>query len=282
MRGAGLALGAALACACGSSPRSSPPSPSVPTRAATAGDALLPRLPPGAALVVELDLARLRANPAVGAVARAVIDGGAAPVDAVPSAAALVDADAVVLAAYAVGRPDAHTLTVVQGGHRPRDGVALTDDVWVLTDEGEAAAILAVAPGASLADDAALMAARAAVMPAAAEGAAIRVAARFDDDARRGLREALETAAAPTALAAWLDVADDLAAIVWVDGVDVGAVTGWRDRLAAVREVRALGLTPPLAAAEVVATRGGATATIVIGPGRLARAVARWQAHGEP
>lgn len=277
MRGAGVAIAIAIAlAACGE--RASPPAPiEVPDRPATVGDPIWARLPPGAALVLEVDLARLRGNPALGAVARDVIDGGGLG-DGAPTAA-LVDADAVVLAAYALGRPDAHTITIVRGGHRPTTAIALDDELWALTDDGVTPTLVTVTPERSLATDDGLRALRAAVMPAAATGAAMRLTARLDDDAQRGLADAFDTESPPRAAAAWLDVADDLAAVVWLDGIAAKTATDWRARVAALREVRLLGLAPAVAATRLAASARGTTATVVIGPGRLARAVARWQAH---
>lgn len=277
MRGAGVALIVAVAlAACGDGAKAPAPI-AVPARAVTAGDAIWARLPAGAALVLEVDLARLRANQALGAVARDVIDGGGLG-DGAPTAA-LVDAELVVLAAYGLGRPDAHTITIVRGGHRPPTATVLPDGLWALTDDGVTPALLAVTPATSLATDDGLRALRAAVMPEAAAGAAMRLTARLDDDARRGLGDAFETATPPGAAAAWLDVADDVAAVVWLDGITPTVAAGWRDRVAALREVRLLGLAPSIDATRLAASGRGTTATVVIGPGRLARAVARWQAH---
>lgn len=267
-----------MACG-GSAPAPAPIS--VPTRAATAGDALLPYVPVGAAVLVELDLARLRANPTVGAVARGLIDGAGAPQDAV-APAALVGAEAAVLATYAPGAPDARTITVVRGGQRPATAVALAVDVWALADEGATADLLAAASTGGVTADRALMAMRAAVMPAGADGAAIRLTARLDGPARRELGSLFDEPRPPAAVAAWLDVADDLATVVWLDGVTPATVEGWRDRVAAALPVRAIGAAPAIAAGRVEARGGGAVATIVIGPGRLARAVARWQARLTP
>ena len=126
------------------------------------------------------------------------------------------------------------------------------------------------------------MATRAAVMPEGADGAAIRLTARLDGPARRELGSLFDEPRPPAAVAAWLDVADDLAAVVWLDGVAPATVEGWRDRLAAMLPVRAIGVAPAIAAARVEARGAGAVATIVIGPGRLARAVGRWQARLTP
>ncbi|MEZ4402249.1 MAG: hypothetical protein R3B06_19650 [Kofleriaceae bacterium] len=284
MRRLGLSLLVALGLgACGGPAR--PPAPAVPFRAATVGDALLARLPRGADLVAELDLARLRANPTVGAAVAALVDGAVAPAGlpsgAEATGALLRGAAAVALAAYRVGTPAASTVTVVRGGARPAQALALGDDVWALADEGMTAAVLGAAGGPQVLDDRALALIRAAPMPAGADGAAIRVAARLDADGAAAVGAALGLAIRPRAIAAWLDVADDLAVVVWLDGVSPAAATALRDRLAALAPVRALGLGPAVAQAQISAHAGAVTATVVIGPRRLARAVARWQARAE-
>lgn len=267
--------------ACGGRGAAAPPV-TVPARATTAGDALLPYVPAGAAVLLEVDLARLRANPTVGAAARGLIDGDGAGGAAAVAPAALAGAAAAVLATYAPGQPEARTITVVRGGQRPATAVALAADIWALADEGETAALLAAPGTGGVTADRALMAMRAAVMPAGADGAALRLTARLDAAARRELGALFDERTPPAAVAAWLDVADDLAAVVWLDGVDATTVAGWRDRLAAALPVRAIGVAPAVAAGRVEARGGGAVATIVIGPGRLARAVARWQAGLTP
>jgi hypothetical protein len=184
-----------------------PPAIAVPARAATAGDALLALAPGGATWTLELDLARLRANPVVGATVAALVDGEAtAPL---PEVASARGAEQVVLVGYASGSPAAHTITLVRGGVAPAAAVAVADGVWAIADEGAVAGLVAVAPGASAADDVELAVVRSRAMPAGAEGAALRLAARLDDDARRALGAALELTEPPRALSAWLDVADD-------------------------------------------------------------------------
>lgn len=280
MRRAGLAALAALALGCGErgAPAQAPKTFAAPVRAGTVGDAILARAPAGADWCLELDLARLRANPTVGAAVTALVDGDA---PALPSAVTARGADAVVLVGYRTGTAEAHTITFVRGGTRPAEAVRLDGELWAVTDEGQTAALLAVAPGRSAVDDLALMAVRAEAMPAAADGASVRLAARLDGEASAGLGELLELGA-PRAVSAWLDVADDLAAIVVLEGGDGAALGRWRDRLAALTEVRALGLAPALADARLERAGAVTRATVVVGPRRLARAVERWQAVGSP
>ena len=252
-------------------------------RAATAGDRLLARVPAGAELVLEVDLARLRGNAAVGAMVSALVDGGAALPVELP--APLAGADAVLLAAYRIGDADATAITIVEGGTRPAAALALEGGAWALADEGEAAGLLAVAAGGpSAAGDAALLAVRAEAMPAAAAGASVRVAARLDAGARASLAASLDVAPAPATISLWADVADDLAVVARLgdrpaQGATLEAV---RDRLAGLAEVRALGLAPAVAEATVAREEAGARGVLVIKPGQLARAVERWRMLAAP
>lgn len=262
----------------------------VPARAATAGEALLARLPPGAELVVEIDLARLRANPVVGAVATAVLAsppalGELGELGAPGAAAPLDGARALVLAAYRVGTPEATTLTVVEGGRRPAGAIELGDERWALVEEGAVAALLATDGGPGLEIDRELLALRAWAMPAAADGASLRVTARLSPAARAALAAALGVDAAPATLSVWGDVADDLAVIARLADAPPAPRPRWlpalvrlRDRAAAAAAVTALGLGPPIAAADIRRDDGGVRVAVVVSPGRLRRAVARWRA----
>lgn len=272
-----VALAVGTACSGGGAAGPMPPSV-IPERSATAGDALLGLLPPGAEVVLEVDLARLRGNAVVGELARSLL---VEPPD-VPGAsgASLGGADAVVLAAYRVGTPEATTLTVGRGGSPPPAALALDGDRWALVADGDAAAVIAARDGADdLAADAAFLATRAWAMPAAAEGAALRLTARLPPVARTALADALAVEAAPAALSLWGDVVDDLAVVVRLSDEALPAVTALRDRLAAVPEVGALGLARPIADADIRRDDDGVRVTVVIAPGRLRRAVDRWSAH---
>ena len=260
----------------------------LPERAATAGDALLAQLPIGAEIVVELDLARLRANPVVGALAADVF-AGAPEVPGGAPAPTLDDAVAVAFGAYNVGTPAASTITVVAGGTPPPEAIELGDDRWALALEGDTAAILATDAGSpSAAGDAALQTARAWAMPAAAEGASLRVAARLGDDARAGLAQVLGIETAPAVVSVWGDVADDLAVIVRLADRPHGKKPAWLPgvarslaRAAALPQVNALGLSRPLHDAEIRREQTGVTVTLIVAPGRLRRAVDRWRAQTE-
>lgn len=283
-----VALAVGTACSGGGAAGRVPPAV-IPERSATAGDALLDVLPPGAEVVLEVDLARLRDNAVVGELARAhLVEPPGLPG---ASGASLGGADAVVLAAYRVGTPAATTMTVVRGGSPPAEAIELGEARWAMVAEGDVAAVLdASGDGDDLAADAAFLATRAWAMPSAAEGAALRLTARLPPVARTALADALGVEAAPASLSLWGDVVDDLAVIVRMsDDASrpragaappwLPAVTALRDRLAAVPEVGALGLARPIADADIRRDDGGVRVTVVIAPGRLRRAVDRWSAH---
>jgi hypothetical protein len=256
----------------------------LPERAPTAGDALLAQLPIGAEIVVEIDLARLRANTVVGPVASEVF---AAPpaIEGAPAAPSLDGASAVAFGAYNIGTPAASTITVVAGGKRPPEALDLGDERWALALEGEVAALLATdAGGPSAAGDAALQTARAWAMPAQADGASLRVAAVLSPEARAGMGEILGVAAAPAVVSVWGDVADDLAIIVRMADKPHGKSPAWLPgvaraltRTASLPPVNALGLSRPILDADVRREKSGVTITMIVAPGRLRRAVDRWR-----
>jgi hypothetical protein len=281
---------AALAACGGAGSRGAGATVNLPERAVTAGDALLTQLPYGAEIVVEVDLARLRANPVVGAIASEMLAAGTPAVAAAGVPAAPLDgATAVAFGAYNIGTPAASTITVVAGGTRPPEGIDLGEDRWALAVEGDTAAILVTdAGGPSVASDGALQTARAWAMPAAAEGASLRIAARLSSDARAGLAQALGVEAAPAVVSVWGDVADDLAVVVKLADHPHGKSPKWLPglartltRAAALPQVNGLGLSPPITDAEIRREPSGVTVTVIVAPGRLRRAVDRWRTHVE-
>lgn len=262
----------------------------------TVPDRMLALLPPGAQIVVELDLARLRANPVVGATfAKAIGDGElvAIPGDVadVP-ASPLASADAIVLAAYGVGTSNAATITMIASA-QPVPGAARIGDAfyalgptdWVGQVEARAVLALGTTPVAA---DEELLRLRDHAMPAGAPGASLRLTARLPFDARIALARQTGLESAPAQLSVWADVVDDFVIIVDADAADPGEKTTKKAvarleamlraalrALAASTEARALGLPSSLARAKLVA-RGTWIRTIVaVGPGHLARVVAR-------
>ena len=265
-------------CACGSSSEPPPERPiPVPARAATAGNALLALAPAGADVVLEVDLARLRQNQVVGPVlARLSALGGdeteragtgeapalplVAGADFASSLAILRSVDAIVICAYDVGTERARALTLMTGVGA--DQLALVRDRGRRLDTGagpdapgpvwamgplellDQASALSAGSEPSLAEDRALLAVRARVMPPAAPGASLRAAARLSFEARVALAGQLGLDRVPANMALWGDVADDLA-IVAAFGTDPGeasslarALTSLRARIAGLPWLR--------------------------------------------
>ena len=289
-----LSLAVVIA-ACGGGAHERVP-PRAPARPVTAADRILPLLPEGAQVIVELDLARLRANQVVGPVARRALDRLAADthVPGLPftvTGSPLAGADTVVYAAYGIGTQQAATITVlatkgdVPGGVRlAPDLVALGPEDWVSQVEARAA-IDAKTP---LAAPAELRALRDHAMPQEATGAILRVTARLPFDARVALAQKMGLDMAPARLSLWADIADDLAIVLDADAADPGdragkdaarrlahVVRGTLNAVADDAMVRALGVPNSLADAHLIAQGTWVRAIIAIGPRHLARAVQR-------
>jgi len=278
----------------------------VTTRAPTPGEDVLALLPEGAQVIVELDLARLKANAAVGETAKQALGafGADSHVPGLPLSvmgSPLANADRVVLAAYGVGTAQAATLTVlttkadVPGGVRiSPELVALGPEDWV----GQLEARAAVAAQHPLAVPEAVLKLRDHAMPQGATGAVVRITARLPFDARVALARMTNVDAAPAQLALWCDVADDLAIVVDTDAVDPGdrdpksakdsarrlahTIRGVLGALADTPAIRALGVPTSLADARLV-TEGSWVRTIVdVGPRHLARVAERARAMLAP
>lgn len=256
MRWAHIVAVAVLGCGGGAGA----PAPATPAAPPAVGiERILAMLPQGAQVVVELDLARLRANPVIGGVVtralagatgepaagprgpaaawlRTVLRGDAAAGEPAAGDAPLAVADQVVLAAYGVGTAEAATLTLlaaprdIAGATRLAEGVyAVGPPAWVeqvqqrvaLAGTGEAAFAIRPAPE--------LLALRAHAMPAGAPGASLRITARLSFDARIALARQTGIDTAPAQLSAWGDVADDVAIVIDCDASDPGgAASGGR------------------------------------------------------
>jgi hypothetical protein len=225
----------------------------VPWRAATAGDPVLARLAPAPDLIVELDLARLRANPVIGELAAARL-GDLEPLLDVE----LDAASTVVLASYRVGSDEAATVTIVDGE--------------------VAAGPPELVEGAGVGEDRMVLRARA--MPAQAESAVLRITAALDAPAREAAVRDLGVAVAPAELSVWGDVVDDLALVAWIGApgevdVVVDAVRSQLAALAGERAVGLLGLTPAVREVRIVPAADEVRLVGLIGPRRLERAATR-------
>jgi hypothetical protein len=267
---------------------------------AAAIDRILTMLPPGAQVVVELDLARLRANPVVGEVVTRALAERTADLPAGVPASPLAAADQVVLAAYGVGTAQAATLTVLAAPHDVTGATRLADGFYAVgpadwLDQVQQRVALATTGEAKFAISAApeLLELRNHAMPPKASGASLRITARLPFDARIALARQTGLDAAPARLSAWADVADDLGLIVDCDAADPGnrpagsgrasdapkrLVATLRGALAATSEqpaVRALGLPSSLAGAKLVVQGSWVRTIIAIGPAHLHRVVER-------
>jgi len=285
MRAVALAL--ALLAGCGARHRSHAPTVATATRPATPADHLLALLPTGAQLVVEVDLARLRANPVVGPLIARVLGS-------VDRLAGFSDADLVAFAAYGLGTAEAATVTLMTaktplaGTTRIADGVyAVGPTDWVAQVEARAA-IDRSNQDAPLAAPRELLDLREHAMPPTAPGASVRVTAKLSFDARIALARITGIESAPGELSAWADVADDFAVIVDAESTDPGEKSAKRAvvRMKAIVEaalatlardptVIELGLPSSLSQAKVVQRGTWIRAIVAIGPRHLQRVVER-------
>jgi hypothetical protein len=305
---AGAVMMVVAALACGgkqAATTTATPAPSTPS------EKLLAMLPAGAQVVIELDLARLRANPAIGAVVRAALAAGAIGLPAGdrraaasddgkpdPKADPLAIADQLVIAAYGVGTAQAATLTVLSAPHDVPGTARLLDGYYALGPPEWLEQVQSRVSLASTGDSkfalrapAELLELRDHAMPPNAPGASLRVTALLSFDARVALARQTGLDSAPARLSAWADVADDVALIVDCDADDPGGQTpgkksdapkrleatlrGALEAVAQQPSVRALGLPASLMNAKF-ATRGNwVRAIIAIGPAHLQRVVDR-------
>jgi hypothetical protein len=267
-----------------------------PPKPPSIADRMVALLPDGAQVVVELDLARLRANATVGALATSALAqlGATSHVPGLPVTVAgspLAAADEVVLAAYGVGTEQAATITLlatkadVPGGARlSPELVALGPDEWT----GQLATREALAEQHPLTIPDELRQLRDHAQPPGTSGAVLRVTARLSFDARVALARITGVETAPAQISAWADVADDVAVVVDADALDPGdkAAKDSSKRLAhTIREllgalqdeptVRALGVAPSLDGARLVSQGSWVRTIVAVGPKHLARVVER-------
>lgn len=306
MTRAGVAIAVALAmgvggAACGAKAQDTTTIDTVEPLAAD--ERVLALLPPGAQLVLEVDLARLRANAVVGdLVTRALDDGALASLPGAMPASPLAIADRVVLAAYGVGTSNAATVTLlalevdgaadrgaklaaVPGAIRVTDTLyALGPDEWV--GQVEQRAVLSL--GRPIRPDPELLALRGRAMPRKAPGASLRLAARLPFEARVSLAREIGIESAPAQLSVWADVVDDFVIIVDADAADPGEkaskksaarleaiMRGAIGGLAAEPWARALGIAASLGNAKLAIQGSWVRAIVAIGPARLQRVVER-------
>lgn len=302
---------------CGGSKSTQTSEPEPPSFTSTA-DRILPLLPDGAQVIVEVDLARLRANPVVGALITQLVVGdlsmGPLPGEVPPLS--LAHADTMVMASYGVGTSSAATVVVLAttpSSNEPSsnapspipNAIPLAEGLVVLgpaewTAQVEARAAIAGISGANrtptIAASKDLRVLRDHAMPAKAPGASLRITARLPFDARVALGRATGLDAPPAQLSVWGDVVDDMVIIVDLDASDPGDKATSRDKqssstkrmeaslrgmlggLAAEPAIELVGLGPSLQGAEIVSRGSWVRAIIAVGPKRLGRIVERAKA----
>lgn len=298
-----LAALVVIACACGGRGRGTA-SVVEPDRPATLAERMLALFPDGVQIVIELDLARLRANSVVGPVATLALGelGAETKLPGLPFAvegSPLATADQVVLAAYGVGTDAATTITVLATkADNITNAVRLDDELVALgppewTRQLEARA--AIARQAPLVAPRELLRLRDHAMPKQAPGAVLRVTARLPFDARVSLARQTGLELAPAQLSVWADVVDDFALIVDADAADPGdkkakdavkrmhaSLETLLHGLAAEPVIRALGVPTSLTDARFVEQGTWVRAVVAIGPRHLARAAERARAMLPP
>jgi hypothetical protein len=303
MKEAVLAAVVALVCACGGRGRGAA-APVEPDRPATLAEQMLALFPDGAQVVIEIDLARLRANAVVGPVAAQALAqlGADAKLPGIPlvvQGSPLATADHLVMAAYGVGTDAATTISMLatKSDNVP-NAVRLTDDLYALgppewTRQLEARA--AIARQTPLVASRDLLRLRDHAMPAQAPGAVLRVTARLPFDARVSLARQTGLQLAPAQLSLWADVVDDFALIVDADAADPGdkknkdaakrmhaSLETLLHALAAEPVIRALGVSTSLTDARFVQQGTWVRAIVAVGPRHLGRAVERARAMLSP
>ena len=278
-RAAAALLGIAVP-ACSRDARPAQETAPVPARRATAGDRILAVAPTGAEAVLEIDLARLRRNPAVGPLVRAVTASQLARPDLIGAA------DLLVFCSYRIGEDDAGQLVFAAGGEVERlpQARVLDPDLVAIGPPALLDRVDLVRAGAepALSTDRALLRVRALAMPDKAQGASVRMAARLGFEGRLSLARRLELDAVPVWLSMWADVADDLAAVALLGGDGPGeakdlarAVERVRNRLARSVPSRRLGLGRTVARTEVDVRGNDVHMVLVVGPRRLEQLVSR-------
>lgn len=272
----------------------------VPPRPVAITDRILALLPEGAQVIVEVDLARLRANPVVGEVAKQALAqlGADARLPGLPVAvqgSPLAAADAIVLAAYGVGTDQAATVIVLAAKGDVAGATRLSPELVALGPDDWVGQLQVRATLTGLSTPEAVRRLRDHAMPPGATGAVLRVTARLPFDARIALARQTGLDAAPAQLSVWADVADDFAMIVDADAVDPGdkagkdaarhlvaTIRGALETAADTSSIRSLGVPTSLTGARLVAQGTWVRTTIAIGPRHLARVIERARAMLAP
>jgi hypothetical protein len=262
VRAAHIAAAAVIACGGGGGA----PLPATPVVSPSGTERLLAMLPQGAEIVLEVDLARLRGNPVIGAVVTRALAGpdaaagasrgglaaawlrgalrrdAAEPAGDADAESPIAIADQLVLAAYGVGTAQAATLVVLGSRREVAGATRLADDAYALGPPAwveQAVQRVARAGGAAIRPAPELLDLRAHAMPADAPGASLRMTAQLPFDARVALARQTGLEVAPAQVSAWGDVADDAALIVDCDATDPGGAPAGAGRSDASRRLAA-------------------------------------------
>jgi hypothetical protein len=294
-----LALAAVLAIGCGGARARHANVAPAPPHVVTGTEHVLALLPDGAQIIVEIDLARLRANKVVGDVAGKALAqlGAGVRIPGVPLAirgSPLADADSIVMAAYGVGTAQAATITILKTKQDLADSTRIAPDLVAIGPEdwiGQLQTRVQIDAKHALTPPEELIKLRDHAMPQGATGAVLRVTARLPFDARIAFARQTGLDAAPAQLSVWGDVADDLAVVVDADAADPGDKLGKeaarrladtiRATLAAVADeptVKALGVPTSLTDAHFAVQGSWVRAILAVGPHHLERAVERARA----
>ncbi|HEX5060616.1 MAG TPA: hypothetical protein VFV99_14710 [Kofleriaceae bacterium] len=294
-----LLVVALVVCACGG--RARPGAGTGPAIAAptTLAEKMIALLPDGAQLLVEIDLARLKANPAVGPVATQALArlGADAKLPGLPIAvqgSPLANADLIVLAAYGVGTDHAASLTLLATKAEVAGAVRLSPELVVLGPEEWTAQVetrAGIAEHTPIAPSLSLMPLRDHAMPEKAPGAVLRVTGQLPFDARVALARQTGLEVAPAQLSIWADVVDDVAVIIDADAADPGdkkakdaaarlqtSLTAVLGAVANAPALQGLGLTSAIRDARTITQRTWVRTIITVGPRQLTRAVERARA----
>lgn len=239
---------------------------------------LLAYVPAGAQLLVEIDVARLRANPVVGELMRLLVDAEtsvnadlALPAELPRS---LRGVDAIVIASFLVGAADAQSLTLLRVmPNQNVAGVVVGPGVVAVGPENLVAQALLrgnAASGATPAHQlsAALLAARQRIELPGTTANALRITATLAPAAAAAL-------GVPSTLAVWSDVVDDAAILLSCPRAAVDGLARRLRQLGDTKMMRLLGLAPSLAQLRVQHTAPWSRIIIVITPGPLRRAAQR-------
>ncbi len=244
---------------------------------------LLAFVPPDAELIVELDVARLRNNPALGQLARQLIDSDVplAPQTSLPPGipTSLRGVDAIVLASYHVGGADAQTLTLLQAAPgQTVAGVIVAPGIVAVGPENLAASAVLLGAKPTLQNQLspALATARQRATLVGSQGAVLRIAAHLAPAVARDLR-------LPVDVAAWSDVVDDAVLIVACPKQDAPAMQQRVKHAARLPLLGVLGLAPSLVDAALQPMGAWSRVVVVVPPNRLRRVVQRASAAlGKP